>query len=93
MNWRVEDENICKVNKGVLTAVANGSSMVTGSMNDYQGTLKVNVEIPSASSLPAISFTDPSLKLTSNLKGISMSGTSTLNIAYKYSSTRTLYPY
>lgn len=49
------------------------------------------VEIPSASSLPAISFTDPSLKLTSNLKGISMSGTSTLNIAYKYSSTRTPY--
>lgn len=91
LDWRVEDENICKVNKGVLTAVANGSSMVTGSMNDYQGTLKVNVEIPSASSLPAISFTDPSLKLTSNLKGISMSGTSTLNIAYKYSSTRTPY--
>lgn len=32
LDWRVEDENICKVNKGVLTAVANGSSMVTGSM-------------------------------------------------------------
>lgn len=43
-------------------------------MNDFQGSLKVNVEIPQAGSLPAIDFTDPLLKLTSNLKGISMSG-------------------
>lgn len=90
-NWNVEDESICKIDKGVLTAVANGTSMVTGSMNDYQGALKVNVEIPTSTSLPAIDFTDTSLKLTSNLKGISMSGTNTLNIAYKYSSTRTPY--
>lgn len=90
-NWNVEDESVCKIDKGVLTAVANGSSMVTGFMNDYQGALKVNVEIPTSTSLPAIDFTDPSMKLTSNLKGISMSGTNTLNIAYKYSSTRTPY--
>lgn len=91
LNWSVENDNICKVEKGVLTAVANGSSTVVGTMNDYQGSLKVNVEIPASSVLPVLDFTDSSLNLNSNLKGISMSGTDKLNIAYTYSSTRAPY--
>ena len=74
-----------------MTAVANGTSTVVGTMNDFQGSLKVNVEIPQAGSLPAIDFTDPLLKLTSNLKGISMSGNDRLNINYTYATTRSPY--
>lgn len=91
LNWVVADENVCKIEKGILTAVANGTSTVVGTMNDFKGSLKVNVEIPQAGSLPAIDFTDPLLKLTSNLKGISMSGNDRLNINYTYATTRSPY--
>lgn len=91
LNWTVENENVCKIDKGILTAIANGTSMVTGAMNDYEGSLKVNVEIPQATTLPALDFADPLLNLTSNLKGISMNGVNTLAINYKYASTRSPY--
>lgn len=46
LTWTVEDPTICSVVDGVLTGVANGSTLVVGQLGDSKDTLKVVVEIP-----------------------------------------------
>jgi hypothetical protein len=46
LTWTVEDPTICSVVDGVLTGVANGSTLVFGQLGDSKDTLKVVVEIP-----------------------------------------------
>lgn len=46
--WEVEDPTICVVENGVVKALKNGTTMLTGKINDVSDQIKVIVEIPSA---------------------------------------------
>ena len=89
--WVVANDEICKVEQGVLSAISNGSSLIEGALNDFKGVLKANVEITDQSSLPIATFDDEALELVSNIKNITKSATDILNIHYTYSTTRVPY--
>lgn len=46
VDWTVADESICKIEKGVLRALKNGSTIVTGTIDGETDQMKVNVQIP-----------------------------------------------
>ena len=46
LNWSVMGQNICNVEDGVLTGIANGETYVVGNLGEFKDTLKVIVEIP-----------------------------------------------
>ncbi len=47
LTWQVEDENVCVVDeKGYIKGVANGRTILTGTLGSFSDKLIVNVEIP-----------------------------------------------
>ncbi len=47
-DWKIENPEICSVNAGVVSALKNGISKLTGSIDELTDSLMVKVEIPSA---------------------------------------------
>lgn len=90
-NWSVANQAVCTVDRGILNAVSNGTSQVEGSLNDFKGQLKVNVEITDEPQLPIISFNDESIALVSNISGITKTAADYLTVNYNYTSTRAPY--
>lgn len=89
--WTIADNNVCRVNKGVLSALANGSSQIVGKLNNFEGSLKVNVEMTNAPLLPVVDFNDETFQVVSNIKGIKKTVGESLNVHYDYTSTRAPY--
>lgn len=48
LNWNVTDTDICRIENGVLKALKNGKTTITGEINQVTDQLQVNVEIPSS---------------------------------------------
>jgi hypothetical protein len=46
LSWTVEDNTVCTVENGVLTALKNGTTTVEGTLGTFKASLKVKVEIP-----------------------------------------------
>ena len=46
LTWTIEDPTVCSVVDGVLTGLANGTTLVVGQLGEAKDTLKVVVEIP-----------------------------------------------
>lgn len=67
LNWQIENENICKIENGILEGIANGVTWVTGSYGDFSGRLKVIVEIPSKATCPFGNFTAMDWNVTTNI--------------------------
>lgn len=55
--WSVADPTVCSLSDGVLMGLKNGETTVTGNLDDFTGSLKVKVEIPTSHSQPADAFT------------------------------------
>ncbi len=51
LNWEVENTDICKIEKGIIKAIKNGTTKVTGEINDVSDEIKVKIEIPKASTI------------------------------------------
>jgi hypothetical protein len=69
LTWSSSDETIVKIgaNDGQLKGVANGTATVTGVVGDFTGTMKVNVEKPTAHAMPV----DPGLDISTWKIGMS----------------------
>ena len=95
LTWEVKDSNICSVDKGVLTGISNGTTLVTGTLGNLKDTIKVNVEIPATDILPIDKMSDLSLwtvKGSSNILNTSLtSSTLPTSIKYTYTSGRSPY--
>lgn len=48
LNWSVSNPEICKIEEGVVKALKNGKTTVTGQINSVTDELQINVVIPSA---------------------------------------------
>lgn len=93
LTWEVADPALCKVENGLLIALSNGETMLTGHLGSFSDQLKVKVEIPEKDILPADDFTDPTsweAKPSTNLKDFVMTpvAPSSLTMGYTFTSGR-----
>ena len=95
LTWKVDDLNICRIDKGVLTGVSNGTTWVTGTLDNLKDSIKITVEIPTSDIMPIDEVNDLSswvVKGSSNiLSGILTSSTLPTSIKYTYSTGRSPY--
>ena len=78
LGWESSDPEICRVDKGIITGVKNGSAVVTGKLDDIELNLKVNVEVPESAEWIQEDFTDVSgwtVKASSELKNVVLDNT------------------
>jgi len=47
LNWSVSNPEICKIEEGIVKALKNGKTIVTGQINSVTDELQINVAIPS----------------------------------------------
>lgn len=64
--WEVENPEICVVENGVVKALKNGSTVLTGKINDVSDQITVNVEIPSAAVIVGDSLKNEEWKLNAS---------------------------
>lgn len=64
--WEVEDSEICTVENGVVKALKNGSTVLTGKINDVSDQITINVEIPSAAVIIGDSLKNDEWKLNAS---------------------------
>lgn len=68
LSWTVRNPSVCKVEEGVVTGLANGSTMLVGSLGTFKDSLLVNVEIPAGGRIAYETFAESGLwTLTSSL--------------------------
>lgn len=93
LTWQVEDESICRVDKGVLTGLKNGKTRISGTFEEVTDHMEVSVEIPSTDPLPLSSSSLNEWKFTSNMNTPLevTAGQNHAMIAYKYVSARSPY--
>ncbi len=53
--WTVADNDIVKIENGVLKGLKNGTTTISGKLNDIETSAEVTVELPEASEMPIIS--------------------------------------
>ncbi|NDP19792.1 MAG: T9SS type A sorting domain-containing protein [Paludibacter sp.] len=51
LSWNVTNTDICQIEGGVVKALKNGKTTVTGQINDAIDEIQINVEIPAASTI------------------------------------------
>lgn len=56
LTWTVENPDICSVDEGVVKGLKDGETLVTGTLDDFVGTLKVKVQIPKTQVMKADDF-------------------------------------
>ena len=93
LTWEVADPALCKVENGLLIALSNGETMLTGHLGSFSDQLKVRIEIPEKDILPADDFADPvswEAKVSTNLKEFVMTpvAPSSLTMGYTFTSGR-----
>lgn len=93
LTWSVDDANIATVDElGVIHGVANGTTTVTGTVEDNKMTLPVNVMIPAKRYIDIDSDSDVASTWTASKTGLSTATVSRsgkgLAVDYKISSTR-----
>ncbi|HET9571087.1 MAG TPA: phosphodiester glycosidase family protein [Bacteroidales bacterium] len=69
LNWIVSNPEICRIEQGVVKALKNGKTTVTGQINNITDELQINVVIPSAPTMigDSLKVTDWSLNASSFL--------------------------
>ena len=93
LTWEIDNPAICQINNGILEALENGTTLVRGRLGDFSSELKVKVQIPGESSIPADDFSVPSsweLKASTNLKDCVLKQVSSASatVSYTYTSGR-----
>lgn len=92
--WEVSDPEICALSDGVLSGLKNGTTTVTGTLDNFTGSLKVKVEIPEYHAQQADPFTDD-WTITSisaiNDATLTPAATGGSNLEYTYKSGRQPY--
>lgn len=53
--WEVENPEICEVRDGVIYALKDGTTKITGTLSNFSGEITVTVENPQASAMPVFS--------------------------------------
>lgn len=94
LSWTIDNPEVCTIERGVLTGLANGSTLVHGTLGTNTVTLKVNVEIPAKAIMPITDIENFSWELskTSNISGASVTS-SELPLGIKYLFTGGRNPY
>ena len=54
LTWTVADNDILKIENGVLKGLKNGTTTITGKLNDIETSAEVTVELPEAAVMPII---------------------------------------
>ncbi|MFR9166113.1 MAG: phosphodiester glycosidase family protein [Dysgonomonas sp.] len=78
LSWTIDNPAVCKIENGVLSGLANGESMITGTLGSYSDKLKVKVQIVEKSPYYLEKFDNMDsfvMGKTSNLKDITVSST------------------
>lgn len=58
--WQVENPEVCRVDRGCITGLQNGSTKVVGASENFTGAVNVTVENPVAGNMPVIYPSFPS---------------------------------
>lgn len=96
IDWTVEDGNVCEVRDGVIHALADGVTIVTGALGDFSDTIKVIVENPVSNRVRAEEWGDDSYgnwtvscsSTSWNTTIVSATQSTSAHIDFKYSSAR-----
>lgn len=67
LSWQIDDPKICKIENGMLSGLSNGTTNVTGTLGEFTGRMKVNVEIPTDAVIPADDMTGWTIKAVSSI--------------------------
>ena len=53
LTWKIEDNEICTIENGVLKGLKNGTTTITGTLGDFEASMQVRVEIPESAVMRA----------------------------------------